>query len=198
MVNHAETLLFNVSRSQAALYGLPSGASWAIDPSFSPVDPVPASAAPVVGAIFAGASSPADRAFRTLAAVGASLSGEMRGFFDALDPRRTVLYRGPSTVGGLYAMSAGRQPAFEPEVVRAAVMSGSGLFAPTGEARLDSMIPDLKSVLLRCGEFMPRFSAAVALAAYRLEAARLAAARSLAKSAGDAEDAAVSEADGNA
>lgn len=171
MVNHVETLLLNMSPKGVSDSPGPVSA-WFIDRSFTPV-PVPNGLSGMYSALFDGADTVQKRADRVLASVCTALTGELRPYFDVLDPRRTISYSGASSIRGLYS-SAGRSCSghdFVNRMLNEATLS-SGLYSGTGVVAMDAAVPELKEISLHCKEAVIRFGADLALLAYQMEAVR--------------------------
>lgn len=170
MVNHAYTLLLNMTEAGIAASG-GADRTWFIDPSFRHTVDIPPGTARARDSIYAGAVSVQDRVDRTVGAVSMAMVGDMRRHFDWLDPRVTVRPVDVGSIRGLYGSSGLSCDEYMTGVVRS-TLSSSGVFVGTGRDDIDSAMSEFMSVLGGASEMPVRYSAAVLAVLYSMEAAR--------------------------
>lgn len=170
MVNHAETLVMNMSAVDFDTAGVPR--PWYIDPEFASPVKVPASLAGVRAAVFSGAETIPERVARTLSACRLARTADLSWAVDLLDGRRTIGRDDLGSVSDMY-MSSPSPGGYEASVVRAAVSCPS-MHVPAGVSPdVDEAVGILVPVLRSSFEMTSRFSAALSLYLYRMEAERL-------------------------
>lgn len=168
MINHARTLLLNMSQAQLAEAGFGYGRPWPVDPLFVPLR-LPASLSVVYDLVIPPSASIGERIKRVDEVMSVVEAVDMRHFLDALDPRSTCEERAASTVRDLYdgiPYSVGGE---ETDVL-GGYAAAHTLFSKlsNGTPELDANIETLRDMAHSSFEGTVRFSAIVIALVYRL------------------------------
>lgn len=168
MINHARTVLLNMSQAQLYAEGFEYGQPWPVDPLFIPVK-VPSSLLGVYELLIPKSASLDERIRRVDEIISVVEAVDMRHFLDDLDPRTTKSARSASTVRDLYdgmPFSVGGE--------EVAVLDGYSrspeLFSnlANGSAKLDANLVTLREMAHSSFEGTIRFSAVVIALIYKL------------------------------
>ena len=168
MINHARTLLLNMSQAQLASAGYDYGQPWPVDPLFIPAK-IPSALSDVYELLFPAASTLDEKIRRVDEIMSVVEAVDMRHFLDDLDPRTTKSARAASTIRDLYdgiPFSVGGE---EVAVLDGYARSPS-LFSDltNGSAKLDANLATLREMAHSSFEGTIRFSAIVIALVYKL------------------------------